>query len=58
MKKDKAVEIVELKKVASFQCAYDENATNICVALAKAGRFVNILRVGGVGFVVEVYERT
>ena len=53
MKKEKGIEI---KLVASFECAIWQNAVNICTSLAQAGRLVQI-RMLGTTFTVEVYER-
>lgn len=44
-------------KVGEYDCMYLENAERIAVALARAGRFVNIITVNG-SYVVFVYERS
>lgn len=47
-----------VKQVASFECAIHQNATNIAIALAQAGRMVTIRGYAqGGNYAVEVYER-
>ena len=41
-KKPEETNTFKVKKVAEFECAIYENAQNIALALAKAGRCVNI----------------
>ncbi len=47
--------IIKVKKVAEFGCAYQENAINITIALAQAGRFVKIRKFNS-EYIVEIYE--
>jgi len=54
--KEEKQEILKIKKVASFECGIWQNVIDITMALAKAGRFVNIVR-NGDSWVVHIYSR-
>jgi hypothetical protein len=58
MKKKQEVkpEHVNLVKLVSFMFLYEENATNVTMALAKSGYFVNIINTSS-GYEVSIYTR-
>lgn len=47
---------VKIELITSFDCGVYQNAIDIAIALAKAGRFVNIVS-SGTGYFVNVYKR-
>lgn len=48
--------ILKINMIASFDCGIYQNAIDIAIALAKAGRFINITATG-TGYCVWVYKR-
>lgn len=55
-KKKEEKRTIKIKEIASFTCGVYQNAVNISIALAQAGRFVNIIN-GSSGYIVFIYER-
>ena len=49
-------EEIKIVEKARFNCAYNENAQNIAIALARAGRFIQLVNENNT-LTVVVYER-
>lgn len=53
---EKTEKPIKIKEIVAFNCAMPENVQAITMALARAGRFVNITG-GSSGLIVHIYER-
>lgn len=56
MKKTVIKETTNLELYTHFSFSYIENATNVGMALAQSGYFINIIR-DGTGYRLDVYKR-
>jgi hypothetical protein len=56
--KKKEYKDLEIKHEATFQFAHYENAQNVGMALALAGRFINIKRQDGGAYLLMAYILT